>query len=267
MVKAGDDLAALIAERLTGELALRKGDVLVLAQKIVSKAEGRLVEIATVKPSQRAIELAAEVQKDPRLVELILSESVRVVRSRPNVLIVEHRLGFVMANAGIDQSNVAPQDGVERALLLPKDPDASRRGAAGEARRDRADDHRQLRPPVAARHDRRGDRLGRPAGDARPARQSRPVRPHADGHHLRLRRRARGRGVAGHGPGRRGAAGGAGARPRAGSCRRPTPPSWCGRRPRTCSAKPAMRLLTERESQARERPALRSPSGCRAGRG
>ena len=125
MVKAGDDLAALIGERLTGELALRKGDVLVLAQKIVSKAEGRMVEIATVKPSQRAIELAAEVQKDPRLVELILSESVRVVRSRPNVLIVEHRRGFVMANAGIDQSNVAPQDGVERALLLPKDPDAS----------------------------------------------------------------------------------------------------------------------------------------------
>jgi coenzyme F420-0:L-glutamate ligase/coenzyme F420-1:gamma-L-glutamate ligase len=125
MVKAGDDLAALIRDRLTGELALRKGDVLVLAQKIVSKAEGRMVEIASVKPSQRAIELAAEVQKDPRLVELILSESVRVVRSRPNVLIVEHRLGFVMANAGIDQSNVAPQDGVERALLLPKDPDAS----------------------------------------------------------------------------------------------------------------------------------------------
>jgi coenzyme F420-0:L-glutamate ligase/coenzyme F420-1:gamma-L-glutamate ligase len=125
MVKAGDDLASLIGDRLVGELALRKGDVLVLAQKIVSKAEGRLVEIASVKPSQRATELAAEVQKDPRLVELILSESVRVVRSRPNVLIVEHRLGFVMANAGIDQSNVAPQDGVERALLLPKDPDAS----------------------------------------------------------------------------------------------------------------------------------------------
>lgn len=125
MVEAGDDLAQLIGERLTGELALRKGDVLVLAQKIVSKAEGRMVEIATVKPSPRAIELAAEVQKDPRLVELILSESVRVVRSRPNVLIVEHRLGFVMANAGIDQSNVAPQDGVERALLLPNDPDAS----------------------------------------------------------------------------------------------------------------------------------------------
>jgi len=88
MVKAGDDLAALIKDRLTGELALRAGDVLVLAQKIVSKAEGRMVEVATVTPSQRAIELGAEVQKDPRLVELILSESVRVVRSRPNVLIV-----------------------------------------------------------------------------------------------------------------------------------------------------------------------------------
>jgi coenzyme F420-0:L-glutamate ligase / coenzyme F420-1:gamma-L-glutamate ligase len=125
MVKAGDDLAGLIGERLTGELALRPGDVLVLAQKIVSKAEGRMVEIATVKPSPRAIELAAEVQKDPRLVELILSESVRVVRSRPNVLIVEHKRGWVMANAGIDQSNVGPTDGVERALLLPVDPDGS----------------------------------------------------------------------------------------------------------------------------------------------
>src|SRR5215471_7462241 len=125
MIKAGDDLARLIGERLTGELKLRSGDVLVLAQKIVSKAEGRVVELSMVKPSQRAIELGAEVQKDPRLVELILSESVRVVRSRPNVLIVEHRLGFVMANAGIDQSNVGPTDGVERALLLPVDPDGS----------------------------------------------------------------------------------------------------------------------------------------------
>jgi coenzyme F420-0:L-glutamate ligase/coenzyme F420-1:gamma-L-glutamate ligase len=125
LVKAGDDLARLIGERLTGALALRPGDVLVLAQKIVSKAEGRMVELATVKPSQRAVELGAEVLKDPRLVELILQESVRVVRSRPNVLVVEHKLGLVMANAGIDQSNVAPQDGVERALLLPKDPDGS----------------------------------------------------------------------------------------------------------------------------------------------
>ena len=125
MVKAGDDLARLIGARLTGEFALRAGDVLAIAQKIVSKAEGRTVELAAVTPSAKAVALAAEVQKDPRLVELILSESVRVVRSRPNVLIVEHRLGWIMANAGIDQSNVAPQDGVERALLLPRNPDAS----------------------------------------------------------------------------------------------------------------------------------------------
>lgn len=125
LVGTGDDLARLIGERLTGELALRPGDVLVLAQKIVSKAEGRMVELRSVTPTQRAVELGAEVLKDPRLVELILRESVRVVRSRPNVLIVEHKLGLIMANAGIDQSNVAPQDGIERALLLPRDPDGS----------------------------------------------------------------------------------------------------------------------------------------------
>ncbi|MFI5001496.1 MAG: coenzyme F420-0:L-glutamate ligase [Reyranellales bacterium] len=126
MVASGDDLAALVAAGFSrGAIQPRAGDVLVLAQKIVSKAEGRCVELATVKPSARAVALAAEIQKDPRLVELILSESVRVVRSRPNVLIVEHRLGFVMANAGIDQSNVGPTDGVERALLLPIDPDGS----------------------------------------------------------------------------------------------------------------------------------------------
>jgi len=126
MIKPGDDLAAIICDGLVrGGLQPRANDVVVIAQKIVSKAEGRSVELATVKPSARAIALAKEIQKDPRLVELILSESVRVVRSRPNVLIVEHRLGFVMANAGIDQSNVGPTDGVERALLLPVNPDAS----------------------------------------------------------------------------------------------------------------------------------------------
>jgi len=126
LIKPGDDLGTLIAGGLAqGSLQLRAQDVIVVAQKIVSKAEGRRVELATVKPSPRALALAQEVQKDPRLVELILSESVRVVRSRPNVLIVEHRLGFVMANAGIDQSNVGPTDGVERALLLPVDPDAT----------------------------------------------------------------------------------------------------------------------------------------------
>jgi coenzyme F420-0:L-glutamate ligase / coenzyme F420-1:gamma-L-glutamate ligase len=126
LIQPGDDLAALIAQGLTrANLTLRANDVIVIAQKVVSKAEGRSVDLATVTPSARAIEVAAEVQKDPRLVELILSESVRVVRSRPNVLIVEHRLGFVMANAGIDQSNVAAPDGPQFALLLPVDPDGS----------------------------------------------------------------------------------------------------------------------------------------------
>ncbi len=109
----------------TDRLRPRAGDVIVVAQKIVSKAEGRTVDVATVTPSPAAEKLAAEIGKDPRLVEIVLSESRRVVRSRPNLMIVEHRLGFVMANAGVDQSNVAPADGIQRALLLPVDPDAS----------------------------------------------------------------------------------------------------------------------------------------------
>ena len=124
MVRASDDLAALIIAAL-GQRELRRGDVVVIAQKIVSKAEGRTVDLATVTPSPAAEKLAAEVGKDPRLVEVILDESTRVVRSRPNLIIVQHRLGFVMANAGVDQSNVAPADGVHRVLLLPRDPDAS----------------------------------------------------------------------------------------------------------------------------------------------
>jgi coenzyme F420-0:L-glutamate ligase/coenzyme F420-1:gamma-L-glutamate ligase len=126
MVKPGDDLAAIaLAAYAASELAAEDGDVLVVAQKIVSKAEDRMVDVATVEPSERAIALAAEVDKDPRLVEVILSESRRIVRHRPNLVIAEHRLGHVMANAGIDHSNVAPADGVERVLLLPVDPDGS----------------------------------------------------------------------------------------------------------------------------------------------
>jgi coenzyme F420-0:L-glutamate ligase/coenzyme F420-1:gamma-L-glutamate ligase len=105
MVRAGDDLAALLADGFArAGIAPRPGDVLVVAQKVVSKAEGRMVDLAAVVPSPRAVALAEEVRKDPRLVEVILSESVRVVRARPGLLIVEHRLGFVMANAGADAS-------------------------------------------------------------------------------------------------------------------------------------------------------------------
>jgi coenzyme F420-0:L-glutamate ligase / coenzyme F420-1:gamma-L-glutamate ligase len=126
LVRKGDDLVALIGDGVGhGGIVPRGGDVFVLTQKIVSKAEGRMVDLATVEPSSAAVELAGAVQKDPRLVELILSESVRVVRARPGVLIVEHRLGMVMANAGIDQSNLASPGDPQQALLLPVDPDGS----------------------------------------------------------------------------------------------------------------------------------------------
>jgi coenzyme F420-0:L-glutamate ligase / coenzyme F420-1:gamma-L-glutamate ligase len=126
LVQPGDDLGAIAVDALwSNGLAPQDGDVLVVAQKIVSKAEGRYVDVAMVRPSEGAIALAAEVDKDPRFVQVVLSEAKRVVRHRAGLLIVEHRLGFVMANAGIDHSNVAAEDGSERVLLLPVDPDAS----------------------------------------------------------------------------------------------------------------------------------------------
>jgi coenzyme F420-0:L-glutamate ligase/coenzyme F420-1:gamma-L-glutamate ligase len=135
LVQEGDDLAAvtLAAYAETG-LAPQDGDVLVVAQKIVSKAEGRIVDVSSVDPSPDAVALAAKVQKDPRLVEVVMSESRRIVRHRQNLMIAEHRLGYVMANAGIDHSNVAPDDGsgTERVLLLPVDPDASAERLRGD---------------------------------------------------------------------------------------------------------------------------------------
>lgn len=127
LVRPGDDLAALLRDGLAraGLLPLRPCDALVVAQKIVSKAEGRIVAVGRVQPSARAEAVARETGKDPRLVQVILSESTRVVRARPGLLIVEHRLGFVMANAGVDHSNVGPPDAGEHVLLLPADPDAS----------------------------------------------------------------------------------------------------------------------------------------------
>ena len=128
LIEPGTDLVSLICDLTENQgPSLRDGDVVVVAQKIVSKAEGRYVDLATVEPSERALALSKEVQKDPRLVEVILRESRRVLRHKPNVLIVEHRLGFVLANAGVDQSNVDPQCGAKPVLLLPEDPDRSAR--------------------------------------------------------------------------------------------------------------------------------------------
>jgi len=124
-VRPGDDLAALIGAALdAGDTPPEPRDILVVAQKIVSKAEGRTVDLSTIQPSLRARDLAAAADKDPRLVEVILSESDDVVRVKPGVIVVAHRLGFVMANAGIDRSNLGP-NGADRVLLLPRDPDAS----------------------------------------------------------------------------------------------------------------------------------------------
>jgi coenzyme F420-0:L-glutamate ligase / coenzyme F420-1:gamma-L-glutamate ligase len=123
---AGDDLAALVIECLRGAgSALRDHDTVVFAQKIVSKSEGRIVDLATIVPSPSAQAVALVAQKDARLVEIILGESRRIVRCAKDVLIVEHKLGFVMANAGVDQSNVSADKSRELALLLPSDPDAS----------------------------------------------------------------------------------------------------------------------------------------------
>ena len=128
LVQPGDDLGAIILDGLkAAEITLASGDVIAIAQKIVSKAEGRLVKLPDVTPSARAHELAAITQKDPRFVEVVLSETKEVLRTAYNTLIVEHRLGFVCANAGVDRSNVGPHaEGHEEYLLcLPRDPDAT----------------------------------------------------------------------------------------------------------------------------------------------
>ncbi len=126
LVRPGDDLGAIVVAAIErAGIALGDRDVVVVAQKVVSKAEGRYVDLARVTPSPRARELAAKLDKDPRLVEVILSESTEVLRWRKGVLVVVHRLGVVVANAGIDRSNLEPAGESERVLLLPEDPDAT----------------------------------------------------------------------------------------------------------------------------------------------
>lgn len=128
LIKPGDHLVTIMLHALAAAaIYLEDGDILVVAQKVVSKAEGRMVDLSQIRPSQRAEEYSQISGKDPRLVELILRESKQVLRARPGTLIVEHRLGFVCANAGIDHSNtVESGDQSENwVLLLPEDPDAS----------------------------------------------------------------------------------------------------------------------------------------------
>lgn len=128
LIRHGDNLADIIVHALQeNRISLEDNDVVVIAQKIVSKAEGRAVNLVGIVPSSRAVELAEKTGKDARVVELILRESREVLRTRPGTIIVEHRLGFVCANAGIDHSNVADRgDAAEDwVLLLPSEPDRS----------------------------------------------------------------------------------------------------------------------------------------------
>jgi len=126
LVQPGDDLCALLlACCKKNNLSLQNGDVVVLAQKIVSKSENRYVDLKTISASPAAMELAKKTGKDPRAMEAVLMESKEVLKTRKNVVIVEHNNGYVHANAGIDHSNIQQQDGKELLLQLPKDPDQS----------------------------------------------------------------------------------------------------------------------------------------------
>jgi coenzyme F420-0:L-glutamate ligase / coenzyme F420-1:gamma-L-glutamate ligase len=126
LVAPGDELPGLVISCLhDAHIALQGGDVLVLAQKVVSKSENRIVSMASVEPSEEARKLALQCDKDARLVQLILNESTEVLRCAHGVIIVRHKLGFVMANAGIDRSNVAADVDSEHVLLLPENPDQS----------------------------------------------------------------------------------------------------------------------------------------------
>jgi coenzyme F420-0:L-glutamate ligase/coenzyme F420-1:gamma-L-glutamate ligase len=128
MIQTGDDITGIIINALMhGKITLQDGDILVLAQKIISKSEGRWVNLISIKPSAQVESMAKKVDKDPRLVEVILRESNQVIRTRTGTIIVEHRLGFICANAGIDHSNVAGNGDNEEdwVLMLPEDPDAS----------------------------------------------------------------------------------------------------------------------------------------------
>jgi len=126
LVQPGDDVCAIIKAGLAGAgIVLQDGDVIVIAQKIISKSEDRYIDLAQVIPSERAKELALVTGKNASHIEVVLAESSEVLRIKKNVMIVAHRLGFVMANAGIDESNIAHDDGPGRVLLLPIDPDKS----------------------------------------------------------------------------------------------------------------------------------------------
>jgi coenzyme F420-0:L-glutamate ligase / coenzyme F420-1:gamma-L-glutamate ligase len=128
LIKPGDDLARILVRSLSkSDIKIKDNDIFAIAQKIISKAEGRIVDLNTVTPSPKAIELAQKTDKDPRQIELVLSESNKIISHKPGVIIVEHHSGIILANAGIDHSNVEGSDGQEVVSLLPEDSNRSAR--------------------------------------------------------------------------------------------------------------------------------------------
>ena len=126
LIRSGDDLCTIIIESVhSNKFQWSDSDILVIAQKIVSKSEGRLVNLKQIQPSKHSIELASKIEKDPRLVELILSESKKVIRFKKGLIVVQNHQGVILANAGIDHSNVEQDDENDQVLLLPKNPDVS----------------------------------------------------------------------------------------------------------------------------------------------
>ena len=266
-VRPGDDLAALLIAALEGDgVAPRSRDIVVVTSKIVSKAEGRFVDLAALEPSELARELAQITRKDARLVDAILREAVEVLRAKPNVLIVATRHGLdhgqrrhrsVQPRCRRPRpARAAAAGGARRQRPAPQG--QARRALPGRHRRDRL---RQRRPAVAARHRRPRHRRGGRALAVGPARREGPERPPAGGDRGRLRRCGGGHRGAGHGRGRRGTPGGAGARARLERQGRARPRRWCGPRPRTCSDEPAGRrarqlrraVRRQRRRQARRR--------------
>jgi coenzyme F420-0:L-glutamate ligase / coenzyme F420-1:gamma-L-glutamate ligase len=137
LIRQNDNLADILLNSLKEtKIELQNDDILVIAQKIISKSEGRMVNLATISPSSEAIELGKKTEKDPRIAELIIQESNEILRTRIGTIIVEHKLGFVCANAGIDHSNVAGDGNKnqEYVLLLPEDPDLSAQNIRTEIR-------------------------------------------------------------------------------------------------------------------------------------
>lgn len=126
LITEGNDIGEMLLRQLNQTIGVAEGDIIVVAQKIVSKAEGAVIDLVTIVPSERAREIAAQTDRDPRLCQVYLDEATEVLAIKGRMVITRHRLGFVGSSSGVDRSNVAPHD-AGKVVLLPRDPDLSAR--------------------------------------------------------------------------------------------------------------------------------------------